>query len=707
MSAGVGTPGVRPDAAAKLAGTFGYAGQGRLPDELHGATIRSTVASGWLDSVDVTDAMRVPGARVVLTADDVPGSTTIGLKIADQPVFAIDRVRHVGEPVAFAVATSASAAREMAAKVRLGIRPTAPLLDPEAAMLPGAPLVGASSNEVYALRLTPDRHATPGPVTVSATWRTGRQDACFLAPEAGVAHVAPDGTLVLDVATQDVHEDRRQVAAALGLDPEQVLVRLAGVGGAFGGREDVTVQVHLALAALVTGRPVRTVYSRAESLLAHPSRHPARLAYRLSAGHDGTLVSLHARILLDGGAYASTSMPVTKIVHYFAAGAYRVPHVDVETRAVLTNNPVAGALRGFGATQACFGIESTMDLLAAELGADPLELRRRNLLDIGEPLATSGQRLPPSRSPRDVLEACAAVPLPSAPPSADVTRGVGYAVGIKSAGLGDGRPDGAGITLRMDRDGVHVLSAAPEVGQGIGGVLQRVVTDVFPTVPVVVERADSGLPVSGGSKASRQSMASGGAAHGAARLLARAVEEQLGRPPLDDEVVEVTYRHPGVATEEADPVTGRGDLHQTFQLTAHRAVVDVDRELGTATVVQVVAAQDVGRVIDPAAVRGQLVGGTAQGIGFALMEQIEVDDAGVPSVEGFLDYPIPRAADVGEIVPVVLEGPDDRLVLGARGMGEGPLVSSPAAVAAALRIASGRPVHQIPATAEDLRSEPA
>lgn len=706
MITGVGAPGVRPDAAAKLAGTFGYAGQGRLPGELHGVTIRSGIASGRLVAIDSAEAMRVPGARIVLTADDVPGSRTIGLKTADQPVFAIGRVRHVGEPIAFAVAETATAAHQMAARVRVDIHPAIALLDPERSMLPDAPLVGSASNEVYALHRY-DASFARGPVTVAATWRTGRQDACFLAPEAGVAHVAADGTLVLDVATQDVHEDRRQVAAALGLEPERVLVRLAGVGGAFGGREDVTLQVHLALAALVTGRPVRTVYSRPESLLAHPSRHPARLAYELSSERDGTLVSLHARILLDGGAYASTSLPVTKIVHYFAAGAYRVPHLDIETRAVLTNNPVAGALRGFGATQACFGIESTMDLLAAELGMDPVQLRRHNLLGVGEPLATSGQRLPASLSPREVLEACAAVPLPLAPVTPGATRGVGIAVGIKSAGLGDGRPDGAGITLRMDRDGVHVLSAAPEVGQGIGGVLQRIVGDVLPGIPVTVLQSNSSLPVSGGSKASRQSMASGGAAHGAAFLLARAIQQRGNRPPRDDEVIEVTYHHPGVRTDEADPVTGLGDLHQTFQLTAHRAVVDVDRELGTATVVQVVAAQDVGRVIDPAAVRGQLCGGTAQGIGFALMEEIAVDGAGVPAVAGFLDYPIPRAEDVGVIVPVVLEGPDDRLTLGARGMGEGPLVSSPAAVAAALRAASGRPVARIPARVDDLREEPA
>ncbi len=706
----VGSSGIRPDAAAKLAGDFPYATGLHAPGELHGVTVRSTTASGLLDGVRTEAAMRVPGARLVLTADDVPGARRLGLKVADTPVLAIDRIRYAGEPIAFAVAETAEAARRMAELVEPVIRPTEPLLDPFLALDAGAPLVGPASNLVAELEL---RHGDGlhGPVKVSARWRTGRQDAAFLAPEAGLAAPGPDGSVALDVATQDVHEDRRSIALALGLPPEKVLVRLAGVGGAFGGREDITLHVHLCLAALRTGRPVRAVYGRAESLKAHPHRHPATMDYTLSADRDGRLVALDAQILLDGGAYASTSLPISKIVHYFAAGPYRIPSLRIRTRAVHTNNPVSGALRGFGATQACFGIESTIDLLAAELDLDPRELRHRNLLSQDEPLSTSRQLLTGTASPSAVLSALDDVPLPpdTAPPSGAARRGVGYAIGIKSAGLGDGRPDPAGIRLELDATGLTVHSAAAEVGQGIGSVLTRIAGSHFPGVPVRLGEATTRLPVAGGANARPQSMASGGAADRACReLLARLTELAVARglahwrsvgmhELLGDTVLTAEATNPGIATEEADELSGTGDLHQAFQLMAHRAVVDVDVELGTARLVQLVAAQDVGRAIDPVGVRGQLVGGSVQGAGFALFEEIPVDAEGSPLVTGFGDYLLPTASDVPEVVAVPLEHADRRLAFGAKGIGEGPLVSSPAAVAAALRAAAGTPVNGIPA----------
>jgi CO/xanthine dehydrogenase Mo-binding subunit len=714
-AAGIGAPAVRPDAEEKAWGRFDYAGARAVPGELFGVTVRSPLASARLDGMDVAAAMAVPGARRVVTAADVPGARQVGLKVADQPVLALDRVRYAGEPVAFVVAASQESARLMAAALRPVLVATPALLDPERALDPDAPLVGPAGNLVSALRLTRGSGAR-GPVGVRATWRTGRQDAAFLAPEAGVAVPHPDGTVELRVATQDVHEDRRQVAAVLGWAPERVLVRLAGVGGAFGGREDLTLQAHLALAAVLTGAPVRAVYSRGESFLAHPSRHPSRLTYELTAGRDGVFVSLVADLLLDGGAYASTSMPITKILHYFAAGAYRFPSLDVGTRSVYTNNPVAGALRGFGATQACFGIESTVDLMAAELGMDPVDLRRRNLIRAGGPVATSGQRLVGTADPVAVLEACVGVALPGRPPAgrpAHLRRGVGYAVGFKSAGLGDGRADPASLHLVLDEDGVVIHSAAPEVGQGIVAVLTRVVSQVLPGIRVRLAPADTTMAVAGASKASRQTMASGGAAYAAAldllgrlqELAAQGGHDEWSSVPLQEllagRVLRADARNDGPSTVEAD-AAGRGDVTKAFQLTAHRAVVDVDVELGTARLVQLVAAQDVGRAVDPAGAHGQLAGGTVQGAGFALLEEILLDGDGTPTTTGFGDYLLPLADDVPDVVTVLVEHPDERLAFGAKGLGEGPLVSSPAAVAAALRAATGRVVPGIPVHGEEL-----
>ncbi|WP_170321512.1 xanthine dehydrogenase family protein molybdopterin-binding subunit, partial [Acrocarpospora pleiomorpha] len=328
-------------------------------------------------------------------------------------------------------------------------------------------------------------------------------------------------------------------------------------------------------------------------------------------------------------------------------------------------------------------------------------VRRRNLLEPGEPLATSGQRLAGVAAPASLLDALDAVPLP--PPAPGLRRGVGVAVGIKSAGLGDGRAEGAGIVLRADRHGVEIASAAPEVGQGVRAVLAQIVTECLGPVPITFADSTSALPASGGSKASRQTMASGGAALRAATRLRQRLGGAVDLAALGDGTsIVVEERYDAPPTAAPDPRTGRGDPHIAFQLTAHRAVVDVDPALGMARVAQLVAAQDVGRALNPALVRGQLAGGTVQGAGFALLEEIPVDADGRGGATGFGTYLLPAAVDVPEVIPVIVESGDPRLPFGAKGVGEGPLISSPAAVAAALRAATGRPVNRIPAHPEDL-----
>ena len=711
---GVGASIRPPDADGKLAGQFSYATDVTAPGALHAVTVRSTVARARLQSVPVADALAVEGVVTVLTAADVPGSRYVGLKVSDQAVFAGDEIRFCGEPIALVVAETRHAAQAGANAIEPELTPQPALLDPERGLDADAPLVAGDSNLVAALQL---RHgpARRGRVSIRGTWHTGRQDPAFLAPESGLAIPDPDGGVTLHVATQDLHSDRRQIAFALGLEESRVRLRLAGVGGAFGGREDITLHVHLCLAALRTGRPVRMTYSRAESLGAHPGRHPTRLMYELTADPDGTLVSLRADLLLDGGAFASTSEPICKVVHYMSAGAYRIPSVDVSTRAVCTNNPPAGAMRGFGATQACFGIESAMDMLAAELRMDPIELRRRNLLTAGEPLSTSGQPMHGTCDPRTLMDACLAVPLPDDDPSPGHRRGIGFAFGIKHFGLGDGRPEGAAITLHCGTEGVEVRSSAPEVGQGITAVLTQVVQQALGPVPVRVMQPRSEYAVSGASKASRQSFVSGGAAALAAQELKGCLDERarhLGhtgyRPELLAELVasapiEVTSTYTAPPTQAPDR-DGRGNLSVGFQLTANRAVVDVDPEFGTAALVQLVAGQDVGRAVNPDQIRGQLVGGAVQGAGFALFEEIALD-AGRPDDGGFASYLIPTAGDVPSVIPVVVENPDPSMPHGIKGVGEGPLVSSPAAVAAALRAASGRTVNSLPAHPDDLMAD--
>lgn len=691
---GIGGTAPRVDAKAKLTGRFRYATQIHAAVELHAVTVRSPVASARIDRVDTASAMRVPGAVVVLTGADVPGRR-LGSKVVDQPVFADGAVRHHGEAVALVVAESLAAAREIAGRVELGLTCLPAVTDPELALEPAAPAVGPKGNLIA--RHHTRRGSGRGEVVVAGRWCTGRQDAAFLAPEAGIAVPHPDGTIHLTLATQDIHADHAQVTRALGIEPDRLVVHNSGVGGAFGGREDITLQTHLVLAAIRTGRAVRMAYTRAESLAAHPSRHPMTSTVELTCRPDGEFVSLRVRTVLDGGAYASTSAPVSAIVHDFSTGLYRFAAVDVETRVVYTNNPPAGAMRGFGATQACFLIESTVDAAAAQLGRDPVSLRRQNLLRAGEPLAVTGQPLTGCADPREVLDAALAVSAPAARSGTTHRRGTGVALGIKSAGLGHGKPDPATVAVTVTAAGVDVESSAAEVGQGVTEVLRRIVGAQLPGIPVQVVSTPTTFPTAGGSKASRQTMASGGAAYRAAAEVRRRLDELLG-PGWTASTVAAAMGCRAVRHEVTydGPATDSGRPHKAFQLIAHRVTVDVDEATGQVDVAQAVCAQDCGRAIDPVAVRGQLVGGTVQGIGFALWEERRVDAAGAQTTTGFGDYLLPTAADVPDVVAVLLEVPHPALVLGAKGIGEGSLVSSPAAVAAAVRSATGRPVARIP-----------
>ncbi|WP_435748122.1 xanthine dehydrogenase family protein molybdopterin-binding subunit [Nocardioides sp. SYSU DS0663] len=685
----IGSVAVRADVLDKLLGDHRFATQEHAEGELHLSTVRSPCASARIDALHLEEARAVPGAVTVLTGRDVPGRR-LGSKVQDQPVLADQVVRHHGEAMALVVAETPAAARRMAARVRAELSPLPVLLDPARALDPGAPVVGPEGNLVA-------RHRTargsavrrPDDVVVRCHWRTGRQDAAFLAPEAGVAVPRADGSVLLTLATQDLHADHAQVVRALGLAPHELELAHSGIGGAFGGREDISLQAHLVLAARTTGRPVRAAYSRAESLLAHPSRHPVTSDVELVARPDGRFVSLRVRTLVDGGAYALTSTPVSAIVHDFSAGLYVFEEVDVETTAVHTHHPPAGAMRGFGATQACFLIESTVDAMARRLGRDPVALRRQNLLRPGEPLALTGQPYVGSADPRDVLDALEAVPRTARPVPASHRRGAGVALGIKSAGLGHGRPDPATVAVTLTADEVVVESAAADVGQGVTEVLRRVVGECLPGRPVRVVATTTAGPTAGGSKASRQTMASGGAAYLAAQEVRRLLDRRS--TPLGEETIRHVVTHDG-------PDTGPDRPHKAFQVVAHRAEVDVDEVTGRVRVARVVAVQDCGRAIDPVAVEGQLVGGTVQGVGFALHEERRLDADGRQLTTGYGDYLLPLAHDVPEVLAVALEHPHPDLVLGAKGIGEGPLVSSPAAVAAAVRDATGAAVEAIPVT---------
>ena len=439
----------RPDGVPKTTGAFAFSSDLWADGMLWGRALRSPHPHARIRSVNIAPALAMGGVRAVLTADDVPGPGIYGLEHADQPVLAADVVRHCGEPVALVAADHPETARLAAEAIVVDYEPLPAVTD--AATAADAPPIHPDGNLFRHIRI---RHGDPGAtadVVIEGEYEVGMQDQAFMGTESGLAMPTGDGGVALFISTQWLHADQRQIAAALGLTPEQVHITLAGVGGAFGAREDVTLQIHLCLLALHTGRPVKMLYNREESFFGHVHRHPARLRYRHHAAADGTLVKVEATVTLDGGAYASTTAAVLANACFFATGPYKVPNAAVDGWGMRTNNPPCGAMRGFGVVQVCFAHEAQMDRLAAALGLDPLELRLRNALGPGDTLIT-GQRITGTAPMTELLEALAAYPLP--PGTAPGTGATGLA-GPGLAAPGTGASGLATLRARHPRHGRH------------------------------------------------------------------------------------------------------------------------------------------------------------------------------------------------------------------------------------------------------------
>jgi len=751
VSGGLGESVVRPDGRAKVDGSFIYASDLHEADMLWGATLRCPHPHARIISIDTEAARRLPGVHVVLTWKDVPGQNLHGLERLDQPVLAEGVVRCHGEPVAVVAAEHPETARAALELIVVRYEELEPLFDPWAAALdPDAPLVHPNGNVV---RHIPVRRGdlaaakAAATVVVSGEYRVGMQDQAFLGPEAGLARPLPGGGVELLVASQWIHLDRTQVARALGLPQEKVRVELSGVGGAFGGREDLTVHVHACLLALRTGRPVKMMYGREESFAGHPHRHPAIMRYEHGASTDGTLQYVEATVILDGGPYASCSPEVTFNAAVFGVGPYVVRAVSTDAYTVFTNNPTCGAMRGFGAVQVAVGYEAQMDKLAAALGMNPVDLRQRNALDQGKRMPTTGQLL---RAPAPVAELLQRVRDLPLPPDRDddprnqpggvansthgegVRRGVGYAVGFKNVAFGEGFDDYSTARVRLERQGDEILAtvhtAAAEVGQGLVTVLGQIVRHELGDVTVELARSDTKLGDPGSTSASRMTYMNGGATAMACaqvrhELLRRAADRttvdrsELTVSGLDvvsqdgarvvrmldllDSPVDETAEYHHLPTTGIDPVTGAGDANLQFSFCAHRAVVDVDVELGIVKVVALDAAQDVGRALNPTAIEGQIQGGALQGMGLAVMEELRVVD-GIIKNPSFTDYLIPTILDAPTMRVEILECADPDSPYGVRGVGEAPTVSSPAAVAAAVRAATGLELQRVPIRMEDI-----
>ncbi|ANH94151.1 xanthine dehydrogenase subunit D [Streptomyces sp. SAT1] len=786
---GVGESTLRPDGILKVTGEFAYSSDMWHEDMLWGQILRSTVAHAEIVSIDVSEALALAGVYAVLTYDDLPAETKhYGLEIQDTPVLAHGKVRHHGEPVAIVAADHPETARRAAAKIKVEYKELPVITDEATATAPdavlvhetrddlplgppagsgpgGAPIIGhvPHPNIVHRqpiVRGNADEAAKKADFIVEGDYYFGMQDQAFLGPESGLAVPEEDGGVHLYVATQWLHSDLRQIAPVLGLPEDKVRMTLAGVGGAFGGREDLSMQIHACLLALRTGKPVKIVYNRFESFFGHVHRHPARLHYEHGATKDGKLTHMKCRIVLDGGAYASASPAVVGNASSLSAGPYVIDDVDIEAIALYTNNPPCGAMRGFGAVQACFAYEAQMDKLADKVGMDRVEFRRLNAMEQGTIMPT-GQPVDSPAPVAELLRRVKAMPLPperqwESSEGADVrqlpgglsntthgegvVRGVGYAVGIKNVGFSEGFDDYSTAKVRMEVVGgeavATVHTAMAEVGQGGVTVHAQIARTELGVTQVTIHPADTQVGSAGSTSASRQTYVTGGAVKNSCELVRERVLE-IGRRKfgsyhpawataellleggkvvtdggevladladvLEDEAVEIEAEWRHRPTEAFDLRTGQGNGHVQYSFAAHRAVVEVDTELGLVKVVELACAQDVGKALNPLSVIGQIQGGTTQGLGIAIMEEIIVDPKTAkvrnPS---FTDYLLPTILDTPTIPVDVLELADEHAPYGLRGIGEAPTLSSTPAVLAAIRNATGLELPRTPVRPEHL-----
>jgi xanthine dehydrogenase D subunit len=746
ISGHVGESVRRPDGVLKVRGDFPYSSDLQVEGMLWGVTVRSPHPYARILSIDTSAARSMPGVAAVLTHEDVPGRKVYGLEIQDQPVLAFDFVRYWGEAVALVAAEHPEQARRAAEKVRVEFEVLTPITDPERALSPDAPRLHPSGNVTRHVKIRHGVEHAEAEVVVTGEYEIGMQDQAPLGPESGLAVPDGEGGVDLYIATQWLHVDQEQLAGVLGLPPAKVRLTMAGIGGAFGAREDLSMQAHACLLALRTGRPVKIAYSRPESFVGHVHRHPGRLHYEHGADRDGRLVYVKARILLDGGAYASSSTAVIANASCFAVGPYQCPNATIDGIVVYTNNPPCGAMRGFGSVQNCYAHEAQMDKLAAALNIDPVELRIRNAMETGSRMIT-GQVIDGPVPVAELLRRVRAMPLPSAP-SGDLTefpggvsntthgesvrRGVGYAVGFKNIGYSEGFNDYSTARVRLSvvdgRPRVEVHTAAAEVGQGLVTVQAQIAGTELGVSDVVVLNADTEVGSAGSSSASRQTYITGGAVKVACEAVRERVfklaESELrsgGEMRLEnesvvgaggkeivslatllgDEVIEETREFRPRATSRLDPDTGQAGAHLQYAFAAHRAVVDVDTELGLVKVVELATAQDVGKAINPQAVEGQLEGGAAQGLGLAVMEEIQVKD-GVIRNASFTDYLLPTILDMPPVRMDILELGDPHSPYGLKGVGEPPAISSGPAILAAIREASGRPLARVPVRPHDI-----
>lgn len=744
----VGKPLRRVDALGKAVGATSYAGDFTMPNMLHAKVFRSREPSARIVHLDVSEARSLPGVVCVLTAKDlpeaklttdIPGQT--GQKIragTDAPVLAIDAVRFVGEPIALIAAESLEIAEHAMELIEIEVEPIPGIFDPREALKPGAPILHPPDNIVARWKIRKgdiSAGMAAADIILENTFRMPFVEHAYLEPEAGVAWVDEQGVINIRVCTQVV-EHFRSIARAVGVPQNKIRIRGTMVGGGFGGKEDITVEIFLAILAKHTQRPVRLVYTREESFQAHSKRHPFMISHRTGVTSDGRITAAEIDMLADSGAYPYLSPYVLLYATIMAPGPYRIDHLRVDSIAVATNQPFTSAFRGFGGPQACIAYEQQMDEIAKALNMDPLALRRINYLRTGDTNAT-GQVMESAtwleESASHALEALGE----KSPDDGAIKIGWGFASYFQSYGRITWLHDTSRAWVGVELDGTVVIRCGtPDLGAGQVNSICQIAAEILgvPLDEITVYSTDSAVtPLAGTSTATRQLYMSGNAVVKAATevrnvLLQRAqkhfeveLEEldlaesrvfvrgnpQEGLPLAELAAICASEGLPlanlaqfnAPFSEGLDPETGQGRVFPDFTFGAQAVEVAVDTETGEVKVLKAVACHDVGRAINPAAVEGQIAGGSNQGMGYALMEDFIVEQGRImtPSLS---EYMIPTSVDFPSTKVIILESGSGVGPFGAKGIGEPALTPAAPAVANAVADAIGIRIHNLPLTAE-------
>jgi xanthine dehydrogenase molybdenum-binding subunit len=677
---GVGASAPRYRGLDHALGEKPYIADMKLDGMLHGAVVLSDHPRAIVKRIHTTEAGRRAGVVRVVTARDVPGDVHVGLVVSDWPIFVgeNEEVRCVGDVLALVVADTQFHARRAAAAVVADYEPLPPVVDAEEALKPDAPKVQPSGNLLESCafgRGDVDRALAESAHVVTQRFETQRVEHAYLEPEACLAVRDGDGVLVYTQG-QGVHEDQKQIARVLGVPPEKVRVELISNGGAFGGKEDLSIQAQTALAAWLVGRPVRTVLTREESIRLHPKRHPIRMDYTAGCDADGRLLAVRARLIGDSGAYASVGGKVLERAAGHACGPYRVPNVDIESKAVYTNNPPSGAMRGFGVNQVAFAIEGVLDLLAERVGIDGYAIRERNVLEPGDRFATGQIMGKAVRGLRRSLEAVRGV--------YQHAKFAGIACGIKNTGIGNGLDDTGRTAITVaPRGRVEIRTGYTEMGQGLFTVLRQVVAEETGLDPEVMEvRSVSEMSIECGMTTASRATALGSEA---ARIAARKLAADLAMSRLEG-LAGRTYHGEYDCSFTVKPGTGAENpiTHVTFSYATQVVILD-----DAGRIERVVAAHDVGRAINPILCAGQIEGSVHMGLGYALSEDLPCS-GGRPESLLLRDLGIVKAKDTPEIEVILIEEHDEVGGYGAKGVGEIGLVPTAPAVAAALRAFDGK-----------------